>query len=391
MVKITDVTVHLLPVDFRTWVLVKVETDAPGLFGWGEATLEWKARSISAAIAELRELCIGEDPEAPRRLVQKLTKRHFWRPGIIGMSAISGIEMACWDITGKLLGRAVADLFGGRLRSRIPVYTHLGYGASADVYDRAMEGAMAENIVAIAAKGYHAVKVVNVPFHSAYFFAERRHAYFDLLDTILDQARGKIDVALDVHGRCGSMASAEALLAQLEGRDLLFVEEVLQPGSATELARLANRYRLRLATGERLVDRSDFLDLGRAGAVSVFQPDIAHCGGIAAAMDIATLASAFSLSIAPHNPLGLVASTVGLHFGLTAPAFLIQEEMSAHFAAASDFIQTPIRFRDGFWELEPCTGLGLEIDETFLARLSGRSEPLITETARDPDGSIADW
>jgi galactonate dehydratase len=228
VVKITDIKVHLLPVDFRTWVLVKVETDEPGLFGWGEATLEWKARSVSAAIAEYREMSIGEIPEAPRALVRKLVKRHFWRPGIIGMSAISGIEMACWDILGKRLGRPVADMFGGRLRDRIPVYTHLGYGASADVYDRSMGGAMAENIAAIAAKGYHAVKVVNVPFHSSYVFAGRRNAYFDLLDCILDQARGRIDVALDVHGRCGSMASAESLLAHLDGKDLLFVEEVFQ-------------------------------------------------------------------------------------------------------------------------------------------------------------------
>lgn len=391
MVSITDIKVHLLPVDFRTWVLVKVETDEPGLHGWGEATLEWKARSVSAAVAELRDLCIGEDPEAPRALVRKLTKRQFWRPGIIGMSAISGIEMACWDIAGKLRGRAVADLFGGRLRARIPVYTHLGYGASADVYDRSMEGAMAENIDAIAARGYHAVKVVNVPFHSAFVFAERRHAYFDLLDSILDRARGRIDVALDVHGRCGSLASAEALLTHLDGRDIFFVEEVLQPGSAAELARLARRFKVRLATGERLVDRSDFVDLAREQAVSIVQPDIAHCGGISAAMEIATIASGFGLAIAPHNPLGLVASTVGLHFGLTAPSFLIQEEMSANFAFASDFIRTPIQFKGGFWELAPCIGLGLEVDEAFLARLAGRSEPLITESAFDPDGSVADW
>lgn len=391
MAKITDVKVHLLPVDFRTWVLVKVETDVPGLFGWGEATLEWKARSVSAAIDELRELCIGENPEAPRKLLRKLTKRHFWRPGIIGMSAISGIEMACWDITGKQLGRPVADLFGGRLRERIPVYTHLGYGSSADVYDRSMEGVMAENIAAIAAKGYHAVKVVNVPFHSEYVFAKRRHAYFELIDSILNEACGRIDVALDVHGRCGSLASAEALLSHLDHQELLFVEEIVQPGSVATLSHLSQKFHVRLATGERLVDRSDFVDLGRANAVSVFQPDIAHCGGISAAMEIATLAAAFGVSIAPHNPLGLVASTVGLHFGLTAPSFLIQEEMSANFSFAADFIKTPIRFRDGYWELEPCIGLGFEIDENFLTRIAGRAEPLITEVALDPDGSIADW
>jgi galactonate dehydratase len=235
------------------------------------------------------------------------------------------------------------------------------------------------------------VKVVNVPFHSNYVFANRRNAYFDLLDSILDQTTGKIDVALDVHGRCGSLASAEALLGHLSGRNLLWIEEILQPGSPASLARLSARFQVRLATGERLVERSDFVDLARENSVSVFQPDIAHCGGIAAAMDIATVASAFDLSIAPHNPLGLVASTAGLHFGLMAPAFLIQEEMSANFAFAADFIQTPIKFKEGFWELEPCIGLGLEIDEAFLSRLAGRAEPLITETAWDPDGSIADW
>jgi galactonate dehydratase len=391
MVKITDIRVSLLPTDFRTWVLVKVETDEPGLHGWGEATLEWKARSVSTAVEELRELCIGENPEAPRQLVRKLVKRHFWRTGIIGMSAISGIEMACWDITGKILGRAVADLLGGRIRERIPVYAHLGYGASGDVYDASMKGAAVDSIEAIVAKGYHAVKLVNVPFHSAYMFAERRHAFFGLLDSVLDLAKGRIDVALDVHGRCGTLASAEALLSHLDGKDLLFVEEVLQPGSSSQLAQLAARYRVRLATGERLVDRSDFVDLAKDSAVSVLQPDLAHCGGISAAMEIATIASAFGLAIAPHNPLGLVASTAGLHFGLTAPAFLIQEEMSANFAFARDFIRTPIRFREGFWELDECVGLGIEIDEDFLVRVAGRSEPLITEVAFDPDGSIADW
>lgn len=391
MLKIVDIKVHFVPVDFRTWVLIKVETNEPGVFGWGEATLEWKARSVSAAVDELRELCLGENPEAPRALVRKLTKRHFWRPGIIGMSAISGIEMACWDITGKQLDRPVADLFGGRLRKRIPVYTHLGYGASVDVYDTAMQDAMTENIEAIAAKGYHAVKVVNVPYHSTYLFARQRHQYFELLDAILSCAQGRIDVALDVHGRCGSIASAEALLSHLDGRDLLFVEEILQPGRAAQLAQLARRFKVRLATGERLVERDEFVDLARSNAVSVVQPDIAHCGGLSAAMDIATIASGFGLAIAPHNPLGLIASTVGLHFGLAAPSFLIQEEMSANFANASDFIQTPIRFRNGFWELERCAGLGVEVDEPFLARLSGRCEPLITEVALDQDGSIADW
>lgn len=389
--QIADIKVHLLPVDFRTWILVKVETDEDDLFGWGEATLEWKARSVSAAIEELRELCIGEDPLRPRNLVRKLSKRHFWSPGIIGTSAISGIEVACWDIVGKAAGRPVADLFGGRVRDRVPVYTHLGYGASADVYDRSMGEGLAASIQAIIERRYHAVKVVNVPFHNQYVFAARRSAFFDLLGSVFDQCRGRLDVALDVHGRCGSLASAQSLLQFLEGHDLLFVEEVMQPGHEHELAFLARQFRVRLATGERLVAIGDFAGLAREHAVSVLQPDIAHCGGLVCALEIATLGAAFGLSIAPHNPLGILASTAGLHFGLAAPNFLIQEEMSAHFAIARDFIESPIRFEDGYWRLADAVGLGVEVDEPFLAKLAGRSEPLLTAAAVDPDGSIVDW
>jgi galactonate dehydratase len=86
-----------------------------------------------------------------------------------------------------------------------------------------------------------------------------------------------------------------------------------------------------------------------------------------------------------------VASTAGLHFALATENFLIQEEMSAHFNTAKDFIQTPIHFEAGYWTLKPCTGLGLMVDEEFVAKLAGRNEPLLTETAYDPDGAIVDW
>ena len=162
-VRIREVKAFFVPVDFRTWLLVKVETDEPGLFGWGEATVEWKARSVAAALSELSELCVGESPLAPRALVRKMRKRHYWQPGVIGMSAISGIEMACWDIIGKTIGRPVADLFGGRIRNRVPVYTHLGYGSSQEVYDRSMTEAISAKIDEIATAGYKGVKIVNVP------------------------------------------------------------------------------------------------------------------------------------------------------------------------------------------------------------------------------------
>jgi galactonate dehydratase len=388
--RITDIRVYPVGVDFRTWLLVKVETDE-GLYGWGEATLEWKSRSVTAAVDELRTLCIGEDPTAIRALVRKLLKRHFWEPGAIGMTAISGIEVACWDIFGKATGRPVVDLLGGAVRERVPLYTHLGLGRSDDVYGASLSEAALAGVEEIASRGYRALKLVNVPFHDQYIFGEERHRFLALLDRILVACAGRVEVALDVHGRCGSVASADALLTALASRDLLFVEELLKPGPASVLAALARKHSVRLATGERLVAVADFADLVRADAVAILQPDIAHFGGLARTAAVASLAEAFQLSVAPHNPLGLVASTAALHFALATPNHLIQEEMSAHFGAAADFISTPICFDKGTWMLAPCTGLGIEVDEAFVSRLGPGPETLLTEAAVDPFGAVVDW
>lgn len=389
--EIRDIKIYSIPVDFRTWILVKVETNEPGLFGWGEATVEWKARSVSAALLELRELCIGEDPQRIAHLVRKLVTRHYWDPGVIGMSAISGIEMACWDIFGKSIGRPVVDLLGGAVRDRVPVYTHLGFGDSSHVYEKSMTANALQSLEHIIERGYHAVKVVNVPFHNQHVFASRRTAYFSMMDEILDACHGRIDVALDAHGRCGSIGSAQSLLSFFAGRNLLFLEEILRPVPAATLASLARQFDVRLATGERLVQLRDFVDLGCERAVSVFQPDIAHCGGLMAACRVATIAAGFNISIAPHNPLGVVASSAGLHFAMATENFLVQEEMSAHFNAARDFIETPIQFDSGYWTMKPCVGLGITVDEAFAARLQGRNEPLLTSSAIDPDGTLVDW
>jgi galactonate dehydratase len=110
-----------------------------------------------------------------------------------------------------------------------------------------------------------------------------------------------------------------------------------------------------------------------------------------AACRVATIAAGFNISIAPHNPLGVVASSAGLHFAMATDNFLVQEEMSAHFNAARDFIETPIQFDSGYWTMKPCVGLGITVDEAFAARLQGRNEPLLTSSAIDPDGTLVDW
>ena len=107
----------------------------PDLFGWGEATLEWKTRGVVGAIEDLAPLLLGRDPRDIEQAVRVMKKHSFWRLGVIGMSAVSGIEMALWDILGKALGVPVWRLLGGKVRDKVRVYTHLGIGDMRAVYE----------------------------------------------------------------------------------------------------------------------------------------------------------------------------------------------------------------------------------------------------------------
>src|ERR1700743_113635 len=99
--KTPAISTRIVNAEMRNWVFVKVETDDPGLFGWGEASLEWKTRAVVGAVEDFKSILIGEDPRNIEFIYQKLYRQPFFRQGVIGMSAISGIEQACWDIFGK--------------------------------------------------------------------------------------------------------------------------------------------------------------------------------------------------------------------------------------------------------------------------------------------------
>ena len=132
----------------RNWVFVKVETDETGLDGWGEASLEWKTHAVVGAVQDFAPLVIGEDPTRIEHLYQKMYRQSFFRMGVIGMSAISAIEQAGWDILGKSLGVPVYRLLGGAVRERVRMYTHLGGGEMKAVYETFDAGPLIELAVA---------------------------------------------------------------------------------------------------------------------------------------------------------------------------------------------------------------------------------------------------
>jgi galactonate dehydratase len=385
--KITDVRTLIVNAEMRNWVLVKVETDE-GLYGWGEASLEWKTRAVAGAVEDLKPFILGQDPRRIEHLWQVMVRQPFFPPGIIGMSAISGIEQACWDILGKSVGLPVYQLLGGAVRDRVRMYDHLGGGDMRALYLSTTAGEFVERAQQSVARGYTALKVLCVP-RSRHLEGPAAVRYAAGLLEALRTALGyEVDLMVDFHGRTTPAAAIEYARA-LEPYRPLFIEEPVLPGDVPGMALVARSVATPVATGERLVTRWQFREYLEQRACAVLQPDVCHCGGIWELRKIAAMAEPYNVAMAPHNPLGPVATAVNVHLALCTPNFLIQESIRADVSWRQQLVVEPLEFRDGYVLPPSRPGLGIEIDEDVAAAHPFRQEVLMPWFHED--GSVADW
>jgi galactonate dehydratase len=390
--KISAIQTVVVNAQMRNWVFVKVETDQDGLYGWGEASLEWKTRSVVGAVDDFAPMITGEDPRRIEHLYQKMYRQSFWRVGVIGMSAISGIEQALWDIQGKLLNVPVYRLLGGRVRDRVRMYTHLGGGDMKAVYEAQQDdpSAMVELAKSVVEKGYTAVKVLLTPpteplnGTAAYRHAERRMA------ALRDALGDDIDLMVDCHGR-HFPANAIEFCRVLAPYRPFFIEEPVPPENVDALAEVKRASPVPIATGERLVTRFEFRQLLEKQACHILQPDLCHCGGLWEAKKIAAMAEAYYLGIAPHNPLGPIANAAALHFALSTPNFLIQEDMLTDVPWRWEVVRHGLETENGHWLPSEAPGLGIEVDEGAARRHPFQQEIIHSTTVQARDGAVLDW
>ncbi|WP_379619575.1 galactonate dehydratase [Pseudonocardia sp. GCM10023141] len=375
----------------RNWIMVKVRTDQDGLYGWGEASLNWKTRAVVGALEDLAPMLIGRDPRDIEQIVRVLTKHSYYRLGIIGATAISGIEHALWDIFGKSVGLPVWRLLGGRVRDRVRVYTHLGLGDMRSVYETVDVGPIREKAAAVVEQGYDALKVVIVPYGNHLTVAAERRNVDKLMSALRSTVGPDVDIMVDFHGRPASVAAALQYVEVLAPYDPLFCEEPVQPGDTEALRQVAQRARCPIAAGERLVGLREFLPLLAAKAVHVVQPDLNHTGGLLEGKRIAALADTEQIGVAPHNPNGPIAGAAALHFDVSTPNFLIQEEMSGAVSWYDDVVSTPMRRTGSYWAVPTEPGLGVEVDEREAAKHPFRPEVVHSSAAVLADGSVVDW
>jgi galactonate dehydratase len=375
----------------RNWVFVKVITDQPGLIGWGEGTLEWKTRTVVGAVADLAPLVVGTDPRDIEQAFQRLTRHGFWRLGVEGMSAISGIEMALWDILGKIVDQPVWRLLGGKTRDYLRTYAHLGMGDQAAVYGATASETVSAHARKLVETGYDAIKIVSVPY--THYHADRRslRGFEKLMDDLRDTVGPDIDVMVDFHGRPASIAAARDYVELLVPHRVMFAEEPVPPENMDDYVSLTREGRVPIAGGERLVGRRDFFAAIKAKAFNIAQPDIVHVGGLWEARKIAAMAEAAGIGLAPHNPLGPIAGVAALHLGIATPNVIIQEEMTGAVPWYDEVVRWPIERQPGRWGVPSAPGLGIEVDETAIARYPFMQEDMTATDAVGPDGTVLDW
>jgi galactonate dehydratase len=386
--KITRISTIVVNARMRNWVFVKVETDVPGLYGWGEATLEWKTKGVVGAIEDLSALLIGQDPRRVEHLWQVMHRQYFWRGGTTNFTALSGIDQALWDIKGKELGRPVCELLGGPVRDTLRFYDHLGGGTLEGMYKTAEPEDFAAKIQESVSSGFTAVKAMPIPVSELIESADVLRHSARCVEAMRKAAGDKIDIMLDLHART-TAAAAIQFGRMLVDYNLYWYEEPCWPEHADALVEVARALPFPIATGERLVGRWEFRELLEKRACAVIQPDVSHCGGISEARRIASLAETYSVAVACHNPQGPVSTAACLHVGFATPNYLIQEVVRKDVPWRNDVVTEPIGMEGGIAHAPTAPGLGIEINEREAGKHPYQREVYMPSFHKD--GSVADW
>ncbi|MBB3164112.1 mandelate racemase/muconate lactonizing enzyme family protein [Rhizobium laguerreae] len=378
----------------RPRVIVALDTD-DGLTGWGECYNHGPDKALPPLLDYLFGFVSGQDPTRVEYLVNLLIQQSRFPPGALGLAAISALDHCLWDLAAKAVNVPVYKLLGGEVRDRIKVYagvyTAPDAPAARDEFDRLKEG-----------WGFTAFKLSpwRIDMHSNRW-GNVVKASADYFRSLRETVNDEYEIAFDAHAKIFEPIAARQLGNALAPYDPLFFEEPLRPENIEAWGDLKQGLNCTLATGESLYNRNEFLRLLQVKGADLIQPDICVVGGISEMRRIATLAEAFFVGVAPHNPMGPLATAVNVHFSAAAQNFRILEyrlpKGQAYVYGGLDiekregetrYVVDPYLPKDGYLELRPDRpGWGVEMDEKAM-----EEEGYIhwqRRVPKRPDGSYA--
>jgi galactonate dehydratase len=320
-------------------------------------------------------------------------RQHFWHShGVVRATALAGIDIALWDILGKVVGVPCSKLWGGPVRDSIRTYCHLGGGRLEDYYETAADDArrFAELASRAVDEGFTAFKSMAVPPTMPIEGLRPIRAAEAAVRAMRDAVGDSIDIMVDCHAR-PSPAMGLKFGRALDPYGLYFLEEPCWPESLDGLAMINAALATPVATGERLTHSAAFRDLFARRGCEICQLDITHCGGLTEARRIAALADAYRIALAPHNPQGPVSTAASLEFGFSQPGYIICETVHEDVPWRQDVVEEGFVIERRGRTVRPNDrpGLGIRINEDEV-----KKHPFQQETPQRvfyPDGSVGDW
>ncbi|OXV06834.1 hypothetical protein Egran_05399 [Elaphomyces granulatus] len=368
------------------WLFVKV-TDEEGQYGWGESTLEGHSEAVEGSLNALAKRFQGYEASDIEQIWQTAWRLGFYRGGAVFMSAVSGIDIALWDLKGRRLGVPIHQLLGGKVRNKVSVYAWIGGDRPSDV-ESAGKTRLSQGFKAVKMNATEGVDWLDSP---------------RVLESSVQRLRAikaiGLDAALDFHGRLHK-PMAKQLARAVEPHGPLFIEEPLLSEHPEGIKHLSRLVSCPIALGERLYHRWDVKRFLEDGSVDILQPDVSHCGGISELRRIASMAEAYDIALAPHCPLGPIALAACMQIDLATPNFVIQEMgLGIHYSVeAGDYDLTSyvrnanvFDVRDGYVDALLAPGLGIEVNEELVRRVAKDTRSWLPKEFHGIDGSIREW
>ncbi|MBB5754397.1 mandelate racemase/muconate lactonizing enzyme family protein [Prosthecomicrobium pneumaticum] len=374
--KITKVVPWLVKVERSYWgeyLFVEVRTDE-GISGWGEITTTTKPanRAVAGILRQLNELIVGDDPLRIEQLWHK-TFRSFTYMGSRGAAShvVSGIDIALWDIAGKVHGVPIYALLGGAVRDDVLIYTHPD-----QTRFTSKEGVVAE-IRRILDSGHTAIKFDPFPPYEAR--SSDPHGYLDgylskkgereaaeLTALIRETAGPDIEILIDAHGRFDVPTAIRLCRALEEAGGIDWFEEPVPVESYHALRQVREKVSAAISVGERLHTRWEVVPILEKELTDYLMPDVTWTGGISELKKIATLAEAYYVPVSPHDASGPINVTAGAHVMMTVPNFYRIETSDCDLSHYDRLIETPIDNSGGRIHLPRAPGLGLTMNLDYL-------------------------
>ncbi len=374
--KITQLVPWLVRVESTGWgeyLFVEVRTDE-GVTGWGEITTTTRTanRAVASIIRQLNELLVGEDPAQIERIWHK-TFRSFTYMGTRGATShvVSGIDIALWDIRGKVLGLPIYDLLGGRLRDEILLYTHPDQSKF-----KTPEG-LEQEIRAIVDSGHTALKFD--PFPHLDGGARANDDYLDggmsrqgekmaaeLTARIREITGPEIEILIDAHGRFNVPTAIRLCRTLEDAAKIDWFEEPVPVESYHALRQVRESVDAHITVGERLHTRWEFVPILENRLADYIMPDVTWTGGITELKKISSMAEAYYIPVSPHDASGPINVVAGAHVMMTVPNFYRVETHRHDLRKYNAFIETPLDNAGGSLRLPARPGLGIEMNVDYL-------------------------